>query len=910
MSDDAHRPRWRKTKIALGIFVVLLLALLIPPYISLNSFRRQMTASISRSLGRNVQIRSMHLQLLPTPGIVLKGFTVDADPAFGSEPALVAPTVVATLRVSSLWRRPIEVSSIHMEKPSVNLVRNARGKWNFSSILLQAARIPHAPTTQPHASSKPRFPYIEMSHGRINFKDGLAKLPFSLFNADFAIWQESAARWRIRLHAQPVRTDLDLDLGDTGTVRLDGSIGRTTHLDTMPVHLNLSWHNAQLGQASRLLSGQDLGWRGQLNMDGTLRGTLQSLALKWKIHIDNTHRIEFTPLSSPSFNASCQATYHDRSFSIDQLLCLLPTPPGHLLLTGSIPDLNHPTPSLRLEVNHLPAAFWVQMFGLVRLKAGSVHAQGAMNGEFTYGPQPATKTPAHARRQRRKRPASLSAKGWSGHAAFAPLTLHLDGLNHPVTVPQLTVYAGGPSVAPPARRHATRHRRHKIPWPEPARPTRIAVRRPVLRTPKSGLPPFRIIIAPAQVPLGAPTPLTVSGSLGSRGFQLQLDGKAAVADLAAVQRQLGALPLHLNSFAAQGTADLNVTLSGPWIAPFPEFATQPSVAASGSVELSHIKLHPQFLSGPATLSKADVSLTVHEVTWNAADFKVGAVRGTFSASYPTLCQAAACPAHFDLALPKAGVPQILAAFTGSDAHGVLWADLLAHLNEGHVNWPAANGVIHIGELTAGPLDMRKALANVTLSGTSLKIASFRAAALDGTLHAQGSIFAGGDSPAWHLSLNGESISMQRFAALFHHHWGEGLANMHARFTMNGWSPSDLASSANGTFTFTWTDGGLGKTPPLDHFRRWSAHGSIANSQLTLAGGTLIPLRHQTPIPVSGTIGFDRTLHLTLGAPASGASASSTAKSATTKSSADTSAHAKHPVTVTGTLNHPRLAPTS
>jgi len=142
----------------------------------------------------------------------------------------------------------------------------------------------------------------------------------------------------VRLAAQPVRTDLDLDLADAGTLRLDGSIGRTTDLNTLPVQLTLSWHDSQLGQASRLLSGQDQGWRGELNMDGSLTGTLQSLALKLKIHIDNLRRTEFTPVSSPSLDASCQATYHNGSVAIDNLLCLLPTPPGHLLLTGSIPS--------------------------------------------------------------------------------------------------------------------------------------------------------------------------------------------------------------------------------------------------------------------------------------------------------------------------------------------------------------------------------------------------------------------------------------------------------------------------------------------------------------------------------------------------------------------------------------------
>ncbi|MGC8550258.1 MAG: AsmA family protein [Acidobacteriaceae bacterium] len=869
MSGKGPRPRWRKTKITLAIFVLLLLALLVPPYISLNAYRRQMTASISRSLGRQVQIQSMHLQLLPTPGIVLDNFTVDSDPAFGAEPALVAPSVVATLRVSSLWRRPIEVSSISMDEPSVNLVRNHQGQWNFSSILLRAAQTPHAPTTQPHPSSTPRFPYIEMDHARINFKQGLVKLPFSFFDADFAIWQQSANQWRVRLAAQPVRTDLDLDLADTGTLRLDGSIGRTTDLDTLPVQLTLSWHDAQLGQASRLLSGQDQGWRGELNMDGSLRGTLQSLALKWKVHIDNPHRIEFTPISSPSLNASCQATYHNAALAVDNLLCLLPTPPGHLLLTGSIPNLEQPKPSLQLEVNHLPAPFLVQIFGLVRQNAGSVSANGVMNGEFTYGPQPPPPTAKSAVKapHRRIHTATNPDPGWLGHAEFAPLTLHIEDLDQPIEIPHLIVYAG---QQPPASQPHTR--------------TRRAPHTPKTSTTKPGTsqPTFQLAIAPTQVPLGAATPLTLAGVLNASGFQLQFTGPAAVPDLAAIHHQLGAFPLQLDRYASRGLANLNLTLAGPWIAPFSEFATQPSVTATGSVQLTGITMHPGFLSGPATISKANLTLTPLSITWNSADFQVGALSGTFSASYTTLCQSADCPSRFTLTLPKAQAQQLVAAFTGSDAHGALWADLLAHIDEGHRNWPTASGAVSIGELSAGTLLLHKVLANVTVSGTNLKIDSLDSAALGGKLHAQGSLFAGGDSPAWHLDLAGSSIAIPRLAALFKEKWAaSGVADIQSSFAMNGWNPSDLAGSATGTFHFTWRHGSLGNTAPFNSFTSWNAHGALSSNQLTIAGSTLVNKGSKTPTSITGAIGFDRTLNLNLASPTLTA-------------------------TLTGTLTHPKL----
>lgn len=875
------RPRRRKLRIALALFVLILLALLVPPYISLNRYRRQMIDSVSRSLGRTVHIQSMHLRLLPTPGIVMDNFVVDEDPSFGNEPALVAPTVVATLRVSSLWRRSVEVSSISMDDPSVNLVRNAKGQWSFGSILLQAARSSNAPTTQMYAGGTPRFPYIEMTGARINFKEGLVKLPFSLFDADLALWQESADRWRLRLNAQPVRTDLDLDLADTGTLRLDGWVGRTTNLHSLPLHLEGSWQDAQLGQATRLLFGADEGWRGQLHLHGTLRGTLDSLAVKWQIHVDNPHRIEFSPDSSPSLDANCQASYHSLRHSVDGLLCLLPTPPGHLLLTGAIPDLLHPAPSLQLEVNHLPSSFVVQLLGLLRQRAGSVGADGILNGEFTYGPQPANSLATALSAEN----STTGGNYWSGHVLADAITLQINGIDNPIILPHVLLTAGDETGAPTVNR---RRRRTN---------SNIASRQF-----------FALTLASVSVPFGGDNPLNVSGLFDTTGFHLQMQGDASIANIAALHRQLGTVPEALDQLGNKGTADLDLAISGPWVAPILDTGSGQAVTTTGTLSLSHAVFHPDYLTEPASIASADVTLTPGEITWNAAAFTVGALSGNLSAAYPVECQnTSPCMSQFTLELPKAGVPQLLAAFTGADAHGVLWADLLAHLNEGHRIWPSATGAVHIGALTAGSLTLHKALANVTVAGTHLKIASLDASTLDGSLHAAGSIDSGGDAPAWKLTLNGQNIAVPELAALFHEEWGAGHGNLQLGFIAQGWDASSLASSATGNFSWTWKQGSLGASNtdtagPLSRFTRWNAQGKIANSTLTLTGGSLFTSSGATPQPVTGTIDFQRNLHLTIG---TSETAPAVANASATGTSEETATPAASTV-ITGTLAHPTV----
>ena len=89
---------------------------------------------------------------------------------------------------------------------------------------------PNAPTGQRYAGSAPRFPYIEAENARINFKQGNEKKPLSFLNSDLSISLAPGDDWEVHFRAQPVRTDLDLDLADTGVLRIDGTLHRAAWL--------------------------------------------------------------------------------------------------------------------------------------------------------------------------------------------------------------------------------------------------------------------------------------------------------------------------------------------------------------------------------------------------------------------------------------------------------------------------------------------------------------------------------------------------------------------------------------------------------------------------------------------------------------------------------------------------------
>jgi AsmA protein len=131
--------------------------------------RTRIVSAIGLALGRQVDVSSVHMRVLPHPGFDLENFVVHDDPAFSAEPVIRSQQVTAELRVSSLLRGRLEISRLSLTEPSLNLVRDRQGRWNLENFLERAAQIPVAPTKK----RTPKLAQISLLRpiaGRINLK--------------------------------------------------------------------------------------------------------------------------------------------------------------------------------------------------------------------------------------------------------------------------------------------------------------------------------------------------------------------------------------------------------------------------------------------------------------------------------------------------------------------------------------------------------------------------------------------------------------------------------------------------------------------------------------------------------------------------------------------------------------------
>ena len=369
--------------------LVLVLLVVLPPLINVNRFQRRIAASIGGSLGRSVHLDRVTFNLLPLPGFTLENLVVGEDPAFGMEPIIRANSVRATLRISSLWRKRVEFSTISFTEPSVNLVRTANGKWNLESILLQAARIEAAPTVQAKAGPEPRFPYIEATGARLNLKQGQEKLPLSLTEAEFALWLPNPQEWHVRLQARPSRTDASVS--DAGVVRLEGTLGRAASLGEVPLNLQGEWRNAQLGEASKVLLGRDAGLRGEGTLTATVRGTVGKSAVQARLRLDDTRRADFVPQRTLSVDMECLGTATNMFHGFENVRCSWP-PAGSgsqtAALAGSLPDIRRPeSATVAVGTPGIPGSTLLEWLRIASARVpADVTAGGMMTGSVSYQP--------------------------------------------------------------------------------------------------------------------------------------------------------------------------------------------------------------------------------------------------------------------------------------------------------------------------------------------------------------------------------------------------------------------------------------------------------------------------------------------------------------------------------------------
>lgn len=89
---------------------------------------------MEQHLHRKVGLGEMKLRLLP-PRLYIDHPVIGEDPEFSRQAAFIrADSMSASLRILSLLREGIEIDAVELQRPQVQLIKDERGRWNFSSL--------------------------------------------------------------------------------------------------------------------------------------------------------------------------------------------------------------------------------------------------------------------------------------------------------------------------------------------------------------------------------------------------------------------------------------------------------------------------------------------------------------------------------------------------------------------------------------------------------------------------------------------------------------------------------------------------------------------------------------------------------------------------------------------------------
>src|ERR1700738_3765721 len=117
---------------AAAVVGLIALVLALPYFIDVNQHRGAIQSELEKRLHRKVTLGAMGLRLIPL-SIRVEDVSISEDPTFASQaPFLPAKHIDVHVGLLPLLRKQVSVESLHLRGPSVELIRNAEGRWNYA----------------------------------------------------------------------------------------------------------------------------------------------------------------------------------------------------------------------------------------------------------------------------------------------------------------------------------------------------------------------------------------------------------------------------------------------------------------------------------------------------------------------------------------------------------------------------------------------------------------------------------------------------------------------------------------------------------------------------------------------------------------------------------------------------------
>ncbi len=270
----------RKIAIVIGI-VVLIIVVAVGVLLATfnpNDYRGTVQTKLEQQLNRKVSLGDMSLGLFPLRFRVAN-LSIADDPKFSNRPFIQTQELSVSVKLLPLLSKSVEVDSLSLERPSVELIKNAQGMWNFSSLGQNApatappsASAPGAPPRTPAPSPAPaESGGQQFSLGELAINDGLVAITDLQDHKPRTVYNNINLKLTDFAPNTPFNLEASVHLPGSGSqeVQLQGKGGPLSHTNpaSTPFKGTLELKGVEIGELQKFLQTPAL-----VNTDGVLSG--------------------------------------------------------------------------------------------------------------------------------------------------------------------------------------------------------------------------------------------------------------------------------------------------------------------------------------------------------------------------------------------------------------------------------------------------------------------------------------------------------------------------------------------------------------------------------------------------------------------------------------------------------------
>ena len=361
----------RKIALFVGVFVlvIIVVAAIFVATFNVNQYHGQIQSALEKQLGRQVNLGSMRLGLFP-PRFAVENVSIGDDPSFGArKPFVQAQQLDVSVKLPPLLHKQVEVESLILQRPSVSLIKDKRGVWNFASLGKQqqaspqpsptsGKQVPSASTPQPGASTaEPQSGSQQFSLGKLEIHDGQISVTDLQTSPSPSIYDHIDVTLEKFAPGEPFTIDAAAHLPGAGgqEVRLKGKGGPVVQNDpaTTAFQGTLNLKQVAISGLSKFLNSPVLA-----GTDGTLSGQTDINSQSGTISAKGQMQMEKAKLHGTELGYPITADYDVSDNVADSLLTIrsadIKLGPTPLRISGTVNSKRTPALlDLNLKANNV-----------------------------------------------------------------------------------------------------------------------------------------------------------------------------------------------------------------------------------------------------------------------------------------------------------------------------------------------------------------------------------------------------------------------------------------------------------------------------------------------------------------------------------------------------------------------------